>query len=80
MTLRRYDLARVGRYKFNKKLSFRNRIAGQILAEDVVDGNGEIIANAGDKLTRETAEKIQDAAVSAVFIAAEVKGCRRCGY
>ena len=71
---RRYDLARVGRYKFNKKLSFRNRIAGHILAEDVVDGNGEILANAGDKLTRETAEKIQNAAVSAVFIAAELKG------
>jgi DNA-directed RNA polymerase subunit beta len=55
---RRYDLARVGRYKFNKKLSFRNRIAGHILAEDVVDGNGEILANAGDKLTRET--ELQD--------------------
>ncbi|MEE0566318.1 MAG: DNA-directed RNA polymerase subunit beta [Lactobacillus rogosae] len=71
---RRYDLARVGRYKFNKKLSFRNRIAGHILAEDVVDGNGEILAKAGDKLTRETAEKIQNAAVPAVFIAAELKG------
>ena len=70
---RRYDLARVGRYKFNKKLSFRNRIAGHVLAEDVVDGNGEIIANAGDKLTRETAEQIQNAAVPAVFLKAELK-------
>ena len=57
---RRYDLARVGRYKFNKKLSFRNRIAGHVLAEDVVDGNGEVIAKAGDKLTRETADMIQN--------------------
>ena len=70
---RRYDLARVGRYKFNKKLSFRNRIAGHVLAEDVVDGNGEVIAKAGDKLTRETADMIQNAAVPAVFLKAELK-------
>ena len=49
---RRYDLAKVGRYKFNKKLMFRNRLNGKILAEDVVDQNtGEIIASAGDTLT-----------------------------
>ena len=71
---RRYDLARVGRYKFNKKLSFRNRIAGHILAEDVVDGNGEVLASAGDKLDRETATKIQDAAVPAVFLDVECRG------
>ena len=70
---RRYDLAKVGRYKFNKKLSFKYRIAGQILADDVVV-NGEVIAKAGDKLDRETAEKIQDAAVPAVFLNVEVKG------
>jgi len=70
---RRYDLARVGRYKFNKKLSFRNRIAGHILAEDVIDGNGEIIASAGEKLDRETATKIQDAAVPAVFLDVECR-------
>ena len=70
---RRYDLARVGRYKFNKKLSFRNRIAGHVLAEDVIDGNGEIIASAGEKLDRETATKIQDAAVPAVFLDVECR-------
>ncbi len=71
---RRYDLARVGRYKFNKKLSFRSRIAGHILADDVVDNNGNVIAEAGTKLDRETADIIQNAAVPAVFINAEVKG------
>ena len=50
---RRYDLAKVGRYKFNKKLSFRSRITGQILADDVVDRQVKIIAKAGDKLDRE---------------------------
>ncbi len=70
---RRYDLARVGRYKFNKKLSFKYRIAGHVLAEDVVDNNGEVIAKAGDKLTRESAEAIQNAAVPSVFLAAEVR-------
>ena len=71
---RRYDLARVGRYKFNKKLSFRSRIAGHILADDVVDNNGNVIAEAGTKLDRETADMVQNAAVPAVFINAEVKG------
>ena len=70
---RRYDLARVGRYKFNKKLSFKYRIAGHVLAEDVVDNNGEVIAKAGDKLTRESAEAIQNAAVPSVFLAVEVR-------
>ena len=70
---RRYDLARVGRYKFNKKLSFRNRIAGHVLAEDVIDANGEILATAGQKLDRATAEKIQNAAVPAVFLDVEWK-------
>ena len=69
---RRYDLAKVGRYKFNKKLNFRNRIWGQRLAEDVVDETtGEIIASVGDVLTKETAQAIQDAAVRYVWLAVE---------
>ena len=69
---RRYDLAKVGRYKFNKKLMFRNRINGHTLAEDVVDVNtGEIIAEAGTVATRELADKIQNAAVPYVLIRTE---------
>ncbi len=69
---RRYDLAKVGRYKFNKKLMLRNRIAGFALAEDVVDtSTGEIIAEAGTKVTREIADEIQDAAVPFVMIQTE---------
>ncbi len=74
---RRYDLAKVGRYKFNKKLSFRYRIAGQVLAEDVVDmTTGEILAKKGDKLTRDSAEAIQDAAVPFVWIETEEKNVK----
>ena len=66
---RRYDLAKVGRYKFNKKLSLRNRIAGQVLAEDVASAlTGEVIAEAGTKVTRELADVIQNAAVPYVWI------------
>ena len=69
---RRYDLAKVGRYKFNKKLSFRNRIAGHVIAEDVVDKEtGEIVAKAGDKLTREMADAIQNTAVPFVWMMTE---------
>ncbi|MDO5337642.1 MAG: DNA-directed RNA polymerase subunit beta [Eubacteriales bacterium] len=69
---RRYDLAKVGRYKFNKKLLLRNRIAGQKLAEDVVDAStGEILAEAGTKITKELADDIQNAAVPFVWIDAE---------
>ncbi len=69
---RRYDLAKVGRYKFNKKLMFRNRIAGHILAEDVVDpSTGEIVAEAGTLLDREMADRIQNTAVPSVLIQAE---------
>ncbi len=69
---RRYDLAKVGRYKFNKKLMFRNRIAGHVLAEDVVDETtGEILAEAGVTLTRELADTIQNAAVPSVLIRTE---------
>ncbi len=66
---RRYDLAKVGRYKFNKKLLFRNRINGQILAENVVSAvTGEVVAEAGTKVTREIADQIQNAAVSHVWV------------
>ncbi|MCD8337592.1 MAG: DNA-directed RNA polymerase subunit beta [Lachnospiraceae bacterium] len=69
---RRYDLAKVGRYKFNKKLLLRNRIAGHILAEDVFDATtGEILAEAGTELTREQADAIQNAAVPYVLIRTE---------
>ncbi len=69
---RRYDLAKVGRYKYNKKLMLRNRIAGQVLAEDAVDpATGEIIAEAGTTLDRETADSIQNAAVEAVWISVD---------
>ena len=64
---RRYDLAKVGRYKFNKKLMLRNRIRNMVIAEDVVDPNtGEILAKAGDTASIELADKIQNAAVSYV--------------
>lgn len=66
---RRYDLAKVGRYKFNKKLHFKNRLTGHKLAEDVVDiTTGEIIAAAGDTVTKESAETIQNAAVPYVWL------------
>lgn len=66
---RRYDLARVGRYKINKKLSFKYRIAGHELAEDVIDmETGELLAKANTVLTRKLAKSIQDAAVPYVFI------------
>ncbi len=69
---RRYDLAKVGRYKFNKKLLLRNRIAGHNLAEDVVDAStGEILAAAGTTVSRELADKIQNAAVPYVWIQGE---------
>ncbi|MCR4841859.1 MAG: DNA-directed RNA polymerase subunit beta [Eubacterium sp.] len=69
---RRYDLARVGRYKYNKKLSFRNRISGHVLAEDVVNPTtGEIVAKAGDEVSRDLADVIQDTAVPYVYIATD---------
>ncbi len=69
---KRYDLAKVGRYKFNKKLALKNRIRNQILAEDVVDPfSGEILGQKGDKVTVEMAEIIQNAAVPFVWIQTE---------
>ena len=68
----RYDLAKVGRYKFNKKLHFRNRLNGQVLAEDVIDpSTGEVLFEAGTTLNRETASEIQNAAVPYVYIQTE---------
>ncbi len=66
---RRYDLAKVGRYKFNKKLALQNRITGRVLAEDVVSViTGEVIAEQGERLTREKATAIQNSGVSYVWI------------
>ena len=74
---RRYDLAKVGRYKFNKKLMFRNRIRHHVLAEDVVDTlTGEVIAKAGDKVSAELADAIQNAAIPAVMIQTEEKNVK----
>ena len=74
---RRYDLAKVGRYKFNKKLSFKNRLRDQILAEDVVDTlTGEILAAAGTKVTLELGEEIQNAAVPYVYVQTEEKNVK----
>ncbi|MDD6351147.1 MAG: DNA-directed RNA polymerase subunit beta [Lachnospiraceae bacterium] len=71
---RRYDLAKVGRYKFNKKLALRNRINHKILAEDVVDETtGEVIAEKGTKVDRELADRIQNAAIPYVWIQTEEK-------
>jgi len=71
---RRYDLAKVGRYKFNKKLMFSRRIAGYALGEDVVDpSTGELLFEAGHKLTRDEADQIQNAAVESVYVMTEEK-------
>ena len=74
---RRYDLAKVGRYKFNKKLMLRYRIRNRVIAEDVIDPNtGEILAKAGDTATMELADKIQNAAVPYVVIQGEERNVR----
>jgi len=71
---KRYDLARVGRYKYNKKLSYKSRIVGHILAEDVIDmSTGEVLAEAGTNVTQELAVQIQNAAVPSVMIQTDVK-------
>ena len=74
---RRYDLAKVGRYKFNKKLMLRNRIRNRVLAEDVIDPNtGEILAEAGTVVSIELADRIQNAAVPYVVIQCEERNVR----
>ena len=71
---RRYDLAKVGRYKFNKKLHLRNRVLGRVLAEDVVDVNtGEIVAAAGDIIDKELADTIQNSALPYIWVEANSK-------
>ncbi|MBE6016601.1 MAG: DNA-directed RNA polymerase subunit beta [Lachnospiraceae bacterium] len=74
---KRYDLARVGRYKFNKKLAYSNRIIGETLAEDVIDQtSGELIATAGTEVTPELCEKIQNGAAPYVLIAKDGRGVK----
>ena len=74
---RRYDLAKVGRYKFNKKLHMKNRIVGRILADDVVSpATGEIVAEAGTTVTKELAVEIQNSAAPFVMIQAEEKNVK----
>ena len=74
---RRYDLAKVGRYKFNKKLHFKNRINGHVLAEDVVDETtGEMIASAGTKVDRALATEIQNAAIPYVILQEEERNVK----
>ena len=71
---KRYDLARVGRYKYNKKLAYKNRIKGHTLAEDVIDmTTGEVLAEAGTIVSEELAVKIQNAAVPSVMIQTDMK-------
>ena len=74
---RRYDLAKVGRYKFNKKLALKNRINGQVLAEDVLDpSTGGVIAEAGTTVDRDLADQIQNAAVPALWIQTETRNVK----
>ncbi len=74
---RRYDLAKVGRYKFNKKLALRNRIRHQVLAADAVDpSTGEVVASAGTKVTAELADAIQNAANPFVYVQTEERNVK----
>ncbi|HJC91185.1 MAG TPA: DNA-directed RNA polymerase subunit beta [Candidatus Mediterraneibacter excrementigallinarum] len=69
---RRYDLAKVGRYKFNKKLMLKNRVTGRVLAEDVVSPiTGEVVAEKGTKITREIADAIQNSAAPYLWVEGE---------
>jgi len=69
---KRYDLAKVGRYKFNKKLLLKNRVTGQVLAEDAVDtATGEIVAEAGTEITRDLADAIQNAGIPYIWVKGE---------
>ncbi|MCR5148764.1 MAG: DNA-directed RNA polymerase subunit beta, partial [Eubacterium sp.] len=75
--VRRYDLAKVGRYKFNKKLALANRIDGFILAEDVIDPTtGELLFAAGEIVNRESATAIQNAAVPYVVVQTEERNVK----
>ncbi|MEA4961087.1 DNA-directed RNA polymerase subunit beta [Lutispora sp.] len=77
---KRYDLAKVGRYKFNKKLSLASRLSGQKLEKDIVDPKtGEILAAAGDKISREKAQQIQNAGINEAFILSEGRAVKILG-
>ncbi len=72
---KRYDLAKVGRYKYNKKLGLSNRLADVVVAEDVIDPNtGEILAEAGQKVDRVLAKQIENAGVEFVMAYGKGKG------
>ncbi len=74
---RRYDLAKVGRYKFNKKLALKNRVKNLILAEDVIDPlTGEVLYAQGEILTRHAGKKIQDAAVPYIMVQTDEKNVK----
>ena len=74
---KRYDLAKVGRYKFNKKLHLKNRVCGQVLAEDVVDAStGEIIAEADTKIDHDLAVKLQDSGVPFIWVKGEERNIK----
>lgn len=74
---KRYDLAKVGRYKFNKKLALSNRIVGHKLSEDVIDKNtGEIVAEAGTVVTKELADAIQNTGIPYVMIQTDEKNVK----
>ena len=74
---RRYDLAKVGRYKFNKKLALKNRITGQTAAEDIVSPiTGEVLVEEGTVFTRELADKVQNAAVPFVWVKGEERNIK----
>ena len=66
---RRYDLAKVGRYKFNKKLCLATRITGQVAYDDIVDpSTGEVLAEKNTRITAEAAEAIQDSGINIVDV------------
>ena len=73
---RRYDLAKVGRYKFNKKLAFKNRIVGTVLAEDVTDEHTGEMFEAGTVITEEIAIKMQNAAIPYVIVQTEERNVK----
>ena len=77
---RRYDLAKVGRYKFNQKLSLATRITGQISAKDIMDAEtGEVFVQAGEVISAEVAEDIQNSGINIVDILVEDKTIRIIG-
>ena len=69
---KRYDLARVGRYKFDKKLALTSRIVGKVAADDVIDPTtGELLASAGDELNYDTVKKMEDVGVNSLDVIVE---------